>query len=92
VITGAGAIFGSDTVGSTTPSTGATQIVYIRFASPFARPPHCFANINLDSLPNATSGTTTVLSVISTTTTQFAIVASAANLGGSTIDWWCPSN
>jgi hypothetical protein len=91
VISGASAAFGSDLTGSTTPSVGATRLIYIMFAQAFSRPPHCQVNINLPS-NSVALGTTTTIYTVSTTTTQFAITASAANLGGSTVDWWCPSN
>lgn len=87
--TNASSVFGNDTVGSTTVANGAIGVVYIRFARQWRSVPQCFANLNSATSTLGIAGTSTTLTVISTTTTNIAFVASAQQIGGSQISWFC---
>ncbi len=75
----------SDTSGWIHIGTGAVNACTLTWAVPQVNAPHCFVNIN------SAAATATVL-IASTTATTMVLHASASNLGGAVIDYFCPAN
>lgn len=78
-------IRGSDTTGLVRVGTGSVGACTLTFGRAFTNAPQCFVNINRNV------ATTTVLTA-STTPSALLVTASASNLGGTFLSYFCPAN